>query len=419
VQLLLFGRLITPLKDGDTLDVAPGWLAVDRSGLILGTGGGAPPRALEGLEVVDLRGFLAVPGFVDVHLHFPQIDARGRGAGELLVWLNRTIFPAEEACVDPRVARDRAARTFRALARNGVTTAAVFGSPHAEATDVAFTEARRSGLRIFLGKTMMDRNGPDGLVQSREQNLEASRRLCRRWDHDSRGRLRYAFSPRFAPACSFELLRDTARTARELGARVQTHLAESPREVEWVRELFPGSESYTDVYRAAGLLSAATVLAHAVHLSDAEWALLAVHGASVAHCPTANFYLRSGTFDLARALRENLCFGLGSDVGAGPSFSPFDVMRHALYLAPIPPSDALYRATLGGAQALGVADRVGSLEVEKDADVVVLDPQVAEVTLDAPLETLLGAVIHRGGSAAVAGVTARGDWVHATPALER
>ncbi len=419
MQLLLFGRLITPLRNGDALDVAPGWLAMDRSGLILGTGGGAPPRALAGFEVLDLRRFLALPGFVDAHLHFPQIDARGRGSGELLSWLERTIFPAEEACADPRVAQDRAVRTFRALARNGVTTAAVFGSPHAEATELAFAEARRSGLRVFLGKTMMDRNGPEGLLQSRQQNLEASRRLCRRWDNDARGRLRYAFSPRFAPACSFELLRDTASLARELGARVQTHLAESRREVEWVRELFPGSDSYADVYRAAGLLSPATVLAHAVHLTDGDWALLKSHGAAVAHCPTANFFLRSGTFDLPRALREDLCFGLGSDVGAGPSFSPFDVMRHALYLAPIMPSDVLQRATLGGAQALGVGDRVGSLEVEKDADVLVLDPQVVEVTLDAPLETLLGTLIHRGGSAAVTGVTARGEWVYTTPELER
>jgi guanine deaminase len=285
VQLLLFGRLVTPLPNRDALDCAPAWLAVDRSGFILGVGGGMPPRALEGFDVVDLRRFLAVPGFVDLHLHFPQIDARGRGAGELLTWLQRTIFPAELACADPEVARDRACRTFRELARHGVTTAAVFGSPHAEATDAAFAEARRSGLRVFLGKAMMDRNVPDELLQSREQNLEVSRRLCRRWDHDARGRLRYAFSPRFAPACSFELLRDTARTARELGARVQTHLSESRREVEWVGELFPGAASYTDVYRAAGLLSPGTLFAHAVHLEDAEWALLSSHGAARSTCP--------------------------------------------------------------------------------------------------------------------------------------
>ncbi len=418
VQLLLFGRLVTPLVNGDALDVAPGWLAADGSGLILGVGGGSPPRALRGFDVLDLRRFLAVPGFVDVHLHYAQIDVRGQGPAELLAWLTSTIFPAEEACADPRLARDRAARTFRALARNGVTTAAVFGSPHPEATDLAFAEARRSGLRIFLGMTMMDRNGPEALLQSRERNLDAARRLCRRWDKDARGRLRYAFSPRFAPACTFELLRDTARAARELGAPIQTHLAESPREVAWVRELFPGASSYTDVYRTAGLLTPATVLAHAVHLSDDERALLRVSGAAVAHCPTANFALRSGVFDLSRAMREDLRFGLGSDVGAGPSFSPFDVMRHALYLAAIAPSDALARATLGGAQALGVADHVGSLEVEKDADLVVLDPAAADTTLEASLESLLSALIRRSGSAAVAGVMAHGDWIHTTPDLE-
>jgi guanine deaminase len=266
---------------------------------------------------------------------------------------------------------------------------------------------------------MMDRNGPASLVQTRQVNLESSRRLCRRWDREARGRLRYAFSPRFAPACSFELLRDAASLARELGARVQTHLAESRREVEWVRELFPGTDSYAEVYRAAGLLSPATVLAHAVHLADGDWALLKAHGAAVAHCPTANFFLRSGNFDLQRALREGIPFGLGSDVGAGPSFSPFDVMRHALYLAPLPPSDALQRATLGCAHALGVADRVGSLEVEKDADIVVIDPPAVESPPDAPLETLLSSLIHRGGAGAVVGVAARGEWVYTTRELER
>lgn len=417
MHLLLFGRLITPLRTGDALDLLPGWLAVDRSGFILGLGLGSPPDVMRGFEVTDLRRFVATPGFVDAHLHYPQIDARGLGAGELLGWLNRHIFPVEEACVDAALARRLAARTFRELARNGVTTAAVYGSSHVEATDAAFAEAQRSGLRIFLGKMMMDRHGPESLLQPRRENVELSRRLCRRWDNESRGRLRYAFSPRYAPSCSFELLRETADAARELGAMVQTHLAESPREVAWVRELFPGSRSYTDVYRAAGLLSTRTVLGHAVHLDDAEWSLIQSHGAALAHCPTANFYLRSGAFDVGRATREGVRFGLASDVGAGPSFSPFDVMRHSLYLSACSPADALLRATLGGAEALGVAERVGSLEVEKDADLAVLDPEQIDVPMNAPLESLLGALIHRAGAPPVVGALARGEWVHADPTL--
>lgn len=417
MHLLLFGRLITPLATEDVLDLFPAWLAVDAAGLVLGLGAGSPPEALRGFEVTDLRRFVGVPGFVDTHLHFPQIDARGQGGGDLLEWLHRYIFPTEEACSDPRVARRLAARTFRELARHGVTTAAVFGSPHAEATDAAFAEAQRSGLRIFLGKTMMDRHAPAGLLQTREENIEVSIRLCRRWDGESRGRVRYAFSPRFAPTCSFELLRDAALAAREMGVLVQTHLAESRSEVEWVRALFPGSRSYTDVYRAAGLLSPGTVLAHAIHLDAEDWALIRSHRAAVAHCPTSNFFLRSGRFDLERAVREDVRFGLGSDVGAGPSFSPFDVMRHSLYLAPLAPSDALHSATLGGAEALGVAGCAGSLQVEKEADVAVLDPEQVDIRLDAPLESLLGALIHRGGARAVVGTVARGEWVYADPEL--
>ncbi|MFN2432335.1 MAG: guanine deaminase [Gemmatimonadota bacterium] len=417
MRLLLVGRLITPLAGGDALDLLPGWVAVDGSGCIVRAGPGRPPAAFRGFAVTDLRRFVATPGFVDTHLHYPQIDARGRMAPDLLSWLERHVFPAEEACADPHVARSLAARTFRELARNGVTTAAVHGSPHGEATELAFEEARRSGLRVFLGKVMMERNGPEALLQTRERNLELSRRLCRRWDGESRGRLRYAFAPRFAPACSFELLRDTARVARELGALVQTHLSESAREVAWVRELFPRATSYTDVYREAGLLAGRALLAHGVHLEDREWDTLRSTGAALAHCPTSNFFLRSGAFDLARAMRDGVRFGLGSDVGAGPSFSPFDVMRHASYLAPITPVEALQRATLCGAEALGVADRTGSLEPEKDADLALLDPQVLETPLDAPIDSLLGAFIHRGSARVVAGTLAGGEWVHADPAL--
>jgi guanine deaminase len=419
VHLLLVGRLITPLRNGDALDLAPAWVAIDNSGSVVSTGQGSPSAPFRRFRKTDLRSFLAVPGFVDTHLHFPQIDARCKPAGDLLTWLNRYIFPAEQACADPAVASDLAARTFRELARNGVTTAAVFGSPHADATEAAFAEAQRSGLRVWLGKVMMDRNAPEDLLQSRAENLELSRRLFRRWDGESRGRLRYAFAPRFAPACSFELLRETARTAQSLGALVQTHLAESAREVGWVRELFPGASSYTDVYRSAGLLSTRTVLAHAIHLGEEDWSMLQHSSSALAHCPTANFYLRSGTFDLRRALGAGVPFGLGSDVGAGPSFSPFDVMRHSGYLAPLSPIESLYRATLGGAEALGVAERVGSVEVEKDADLAVLAPEAVGVQLDAPLDDLLATLIQRGGPGVVAGTVARGEWVYADPAISR
>lgn len=417
MQIFLLGRLITPLRTGDALDLAPAWLAADRAGAVLALGPGEPPESLRGLPATDLRRFLGVPGFVDAHLHFPQVEVRGRPAADLLTWLQRHVYPAEEACADPRVARRLAKRTFAELVRNGVTTAAVYSSSHPEATHVAFLEAEHSGLRIVMGMVLMDRNAPEGLLLPREDAIEASRRLCRRWHGRGRGRLRYAFSPRFAPACTFELLRDAGLAARELGASVQTHLSESPREVAWVRELFPRFPAYADVYRAAGLLGPHAVVGHALHLDDREWELLRVHGAAVAHCPTSNFFLRSGAFDLPRALREGLRVGLGSDVGAGPSFSPFDVMRHAGYLAPLAPIEALARATLGGAEALGVADRAGSLEVEKDADVAVLAPDAVDARLDAPLDVVLGALIHRGGPAAVAGVLVRGEWAWADPAL--
>lgn len=417
MRIFRLGRLVTPLRTGDALDVAPAWLAVDRAGAVLALGPGEPPAALRGLPETDLERFLGVPGFVDAHLHFPQVEVRGRPAPDLLTWLQRHVFPAEEACADPRVARRLARRTFQELIRNGVTTAAVFGSPHPEATNVAFLEAERSPLRVLMGMILMDRNGPEALLLPRGEAIEASRRLCRRWNGRAGGRLRYAFSPRFAPACTFELLREAGLAARELGAAVQTHLSESAREVAWVRELFAGSPAYAEVYRSAGLLGPNAVLGHALHLEDREWALLRVHDAALAHCPTSNFFLRSGAFDLPRALGERLRVGLGSDVGAGPSFSPFDVMRHAGYLAPLPPIEALTRATLGGAQALGVADRVGTLEVEKDADVAVLDPEVVDARLDDPLDALLGALIHRGGAAAVAGVLVRGDWAWTDPAL--
>jgi len=321
---------------------------------------------------------------VDTHVHLPQYPARGRYGADLLDWLNQVIFPLE-ASFTPHAARLLAPKFFRALLANGTTTAAIYCSVQEESTDAVFHAAEESGVRAIIGKVMMDRNSPETLIESTEASLRASHRLCERWHGKAGGRLRYAFSPRFALSCTRELMRDAAVLARETGAHLQTHISENQTEVEQVHQTFPEAETYTDVYASAGLLTSKTVLAHGVYLSDAERALIKNAGSSIAHCPTSNLFLHSGLMPLRETLAQGVPTGLGSDVAGGPTLSLFSVMRSAVYSDvarsltacpagdPITPPTAFYLATLGGAKALGLGDDTGSLEPGKQADFIVVE----------------------------------------------
>jgi guanine deaminase len=337
-----------------------------------------PRPALPSSEFIDLGGKRILPGFVDTHVHLPQFAIMGVGAGELLTWLNTYTYPEEARFADPEYAAKISEQFFDALVANGTTTAAIYASVHERATDIAFSTARRKGIRAFIGKVMMDRNTPEPLLEKTEDSIAASLRLFEKWDGAESGRLRYVFTPRYAAGCSMELMQRVGDVARERGAYLQSHLSENKDEVEWVRRLFPSCGSYAAIYDSAGLLTDRSIMAHCIHLSSDEITLLSRRRTAVAFCPYSNRSLRSGTMPY-RTLRDaGLNISLATDVAGGPSLSMLEQMREAMAAAQIPWEEALYLATLGGAKALGLAGEIGNFEAGKDADFVVVDNETVE-----------------------------------------
>src|SRR3989440_2761305 len=278
------------------------------------------------------RGPVAIfPGLIDCHTHLPQYSAVARGESQLLPWLRENIFPVEREFRGPK-AREEAPLFFHEMARSGTTTAMVYAAIYEDSCEVGFEAAEQSGLRVILGKTMMDL-GSYGKLQPKKilsVSLIESERLCRKWHGAAEGRLEYAFSPRFAVTCSEKLMRSAAEMAQRFGAYLQTHLAENSEEIEKVHHLHMAARDYTDVYEKCGLLTPKTMLGHCIHLHAREIDAIAAAQANVAHCPTSNLFLGSGLLKLDQLLNAGIAIGLGSDVAAGPELNMWQVMRSAL-----------------------------------------------------------------------------------------
>jgi guanine deaminase len=328
--------------------------------------------------VQALPGRLITPGFVDLHIHFPQLDVIAAHGQQLLEWLDRHVFPAEAAFADPAHAADAAAFFVDELLRNGTTTALVFGSSHKASVDALFAEAAGRDMRLIAGKTLMDRNAPADVCDSVEQGERDTLDLIDRWA--GHGRLGYAVTPRFALSCSDAQL---AMAGRILAARpdlwMQTHLAENPAEIAQTAARFPAARDYLDVYDRFGLVGPRSVFAHCIHLDDDSFGRMAKAGSAVAFCPTSNLFLGSGLFDLNRARALGVKVGMGTDVGAGTTFSLLHTLGEAYKVGQLrgdvlDPFQAFYLATLGGARALGLDNKIGNLAPGKEADFLVLDP---------------------------------------------
>ena len=324
-------------------------------------------------------GGLLVPGFVDTHVHFPQIRVIGGLGLPLLDWLEQCALPEESKLADQAYARAVAAEFLDGLVASGTTSALVFGSHFAPAMDELFAAAGQRGLNITSGLVLSDRILRPELLNSPETALADSADLILRW-HD-RGRLRYAVTPRFSLSASDEML-DACAQLLGKGVWFTSHINENLAEIATVAGLFPGARHYLDTYCRHGLVTARSVFAHNVHPGDAELTMLAEHGASVAHCPTSNSALGSGFFPLRRHVEHGIHVALGSDVGAGAGlFLPKEALQAYFIqqlLGPaglsLTPVHLLYLATRAGARALGLEDRVGDLAVGKDFDAVWLRP---------------------------------------------
>lgn len=322
----------------------------------------------------DLRPCLVLPGFIDAHVHFPQVDIVASHGAQLLDWLATCAFPAEAAFASPDLAAERAERFLDLLVANGTTSAMVFTTVHAAATEALFRAAGARRMRIIAGKVLMDRNAPPELLDGGD-GAAASAALIERW-HGA-GRLAYAVTPRFAITSTRGQLRAAGELlARYPGVYLHTHLSENAAEIEATRELFPEAEGYLDVYRRFGLVGERSVFAHGIHLSDREREVLAARRASVVFCPSSNLFLGSGLLDLAGLARHGVAHAVGSDVGGGPSLSMLKTLADGYRVSQLlgrswHPLEAFHDATLGNARALGL-DALGRLAPGFEADVVVL-----------------------------------------------
>ncbi len=369
-----------------------GGLLVDADGIIAARGSfPALSSAHPDAEVVDVRGGLVLPGFVDTHVHFPQLRCIGALGMPLLEWLEKCALPEEARLADPAYAGELARAFVGALANAGTTTALVFGSHFLEATDALFTEADRLGLRVTSGLVVSDRDLREDLHTTTARAYDDSLTLATRW-HGVR-RNRYAVTPRFALSCTSDLLDACAAVLKDVpGTILNSHVNENPAEIARVRELFPDCPSYVDAYARHGLLNPGSVLAHDVHPTDEELATLAATGVAVAHCPTSNMTLGSGLFPLRRHLDAGVVVALGSDVGAGTGLSLFKEGLQAYFVqqaqgdagVSLTAAHLLHLATAAGAAALDLASTVGFFGPRMAFDAIWLRPRSGT-----PLDILL------------------------------
>ncbi|MBD3169938.1 MAG: amidohydrolase family protein [candidate division Zixibacteria bacterium] len=362
-------------------------------------------------ELIDHSDSIIFPAFVDTHLHAPQFHCRGFYSDNLLEWLENFIFAEEEKFASSAYASNIATELFKELVSFGIGTASIYGSVHPNATDILFAKGAKTSMKLAIGKVMMDRSDYETTEESISQSLD----LYEKWEGQNNGRLRYSFTPRFALSCTGKLMAEVGRIITGNKALCQTHLSENVGELEMVKKLYPDYENYTAVYGRNGILRKGTIVAHSIHLNDDEYRILSASGCGVAHCPDSNMFLHSGEMNLARMQKEGIPIGLGSDIGAGSTLSPFNSMKMMIYShgrSDIVPETAFYYATLGGAKVIGFGELTGNFDVGKDADFIVArKPRRVPEGAD-NIRQILSHLIFCNGEHHVRAVYLKGERVH-------
>ncbi|WP_457646569.1 guanine deaminase [Profundibacter sp.] len=328
-------------------------------------------------KITDYGDALIMAGFIDAHAHYPQTGIIASWGKRLIDWLNTYTFPEEIRFADPSYAAQTAARYLNLTAANGTTTVASFCTIHPASVDALFQAAAARGQRIVAGKTCMDRNAPDGLLDTAQSAYDDSRALLEKWH--GLGRASYAITPRFSPTSTPEQLEALgALWAEHPDCLMQTHLSEQTDEIEWVQRLFPKARDYLDTYETFGLLREGGLFGHAIHLTQREKARLREVDAALIHCPTSNTFIGSGLFQMGALMAAGHRIGLATDTGGGSSFSMLRTMAAAYEIGQLTgtslhPAQLLWLATCGSARALRLDDRIGNLAAGIEADLVVLD----------------------------------------------
>lgn len=331
----------------------------------------------ENLDLITYEDKLIMPGFIDTHVHYAQTDIIGSYGEQLLEWLRTYTFPTEIKFKDKEIALETAEFFLEELLRNGTTSATVFCTIHPESVDALFEKSLEKNMRVIAGKVHMDRHAPKDLLDSVDEGLLDAEKLIKKWHN--KGRLSYAITPRFAPTSTPEQLKSLQQLySIDNNLYMQTHLSENTDEIKWVKSLFPQADSYLDVYSRNKLVRKRSIFAHCIHLEEAEYETLSRKGSSISFCPTSNLFLGSGLFDFEKALDYGIPVGIGSDVGAGTSFSIIRNLGEAYKICQLNNQkfsslQAFYTATLGGAKSMYIDDKVGNFEKNKEADFVVID----------------------------------------------
>lgn len=318
-------------------------------------------------------------GFIDSHVHYPQTEIIASYGEQLIDWLNNYTFIAEQGFKDKEHAKEVAEIFLKEQHRNGVTSSTIFCTVFPQSVDAIFEEAEKYNMRIMAGKVCMDRNAPEALLDTPQKAYDESKALIEKWH--KKGRAEYVITPRFIPTSTHEQLEMVGSLACEFpDTLIQSHVSENIGEIAWVKELFPEALDYTDAYDRYGLLRERAIYGHGVHLTDREYHVLNERGAAVAHCPTSNFFLGSGAFNLNHAKADNrpIKVGLGTDLGAGTSFSILQTMNEAYKAAqmngsPYSSLHTFYLATRGTAEALSLDNKIGSIAVGMEADITVIN----------------------------------------------
>ncbi len=323
----------------------------------------------------DLLHCFVTPGFIDTHTHIVQHRIRGFYRPHLIDWLNDFTFKEEAKFENPSYAHQITQDFFHEAISKGSTCIVGYMSIHKEACEIAFENADQIGIRALIGKVMMDQNCPDFLKEDTDQSLKESIELYEKWNNTN-DCLNYIFSPRFAPTCSKKMMEYVGQFIQDHNAFMQTHLSENRNEIEWIEQLYPEFKSYTDIYYQTGLMTHKSIFGHCIHLSDQELQLFEKTQSKIAYCPDSNFYLKSGEFNAQECNKHHVPFAIASDIGAGSSlYMPYhakmSIFRQSHY--PFSPKDAFNSITLNAAKILGFDHKIGSIEVGKEADLVIFE----------------------------------------------
>ena len=383
-QTLLRGRLLTFHREPKAGTDEDAYTYIEDAGLLIRDGLIVKNGSFSDLvaqapdvRVVDHRPHLMMAGFIDTHIHFPQVQVIASWGSQLLDWLNNYTFPEETRFADPDHSAAMATKFFDQLIAHGTTSAVAFCSVHKTSADAFFEEAQRRDLRMLGGKVMMDRNAPDGLRDTPQSSYDDTKDLISRWH--GKGRSDYVITPRFAITSSPEQMEMAqALTAEHADCHVQTHLSENKDEIAYTAELYPDARDYLDVYQSYGLLGQKTLLGHSIHLTPREIDALAETGAHPIFCPTSNLFLGSGLFDDAGLRARGIANGIATDVGAGTSYSMLQTLNEGYKVLQLQgqslhPLQAFHWATRGNASVLGLEDKIGTLDAGSEADIVVLN----------------------------------------------